>query len=45
MKLLNRDHGWNSTSLIGPRYWIYENETLSERRIRLENEHSIEDKL
>lgn len=38
LKLLNRDHGWNSTSVTGPRYWVYENETLSERRLRLENE-------
>lgn len=34
--LLNRDHGWNSSSVTGPRYWVYENETLSERRLRLE---------
>lgn len=36
--ILNRDHGWNATSVQGPRYWIYENETLSERRSRLEND-------
>ena len=36
--LLNRDHGWNSSSVQGPRYWVFENETLSERRLRLENE-------
>lgn len=36
--LLNRDHGWNSSSVTGPRYWVYENETLSERRSRMENE-------
>lgn len=34
--LLNRDHGWNSSSVTGPRYWVFENETLSERRLRLE---------
>lgn len=38
LKLLNRDYGWNSRSVTGPRYWVYENETLSERRSRLENE-------
>ena len=36
--LLNRDYGWNTSSVQGPRYWIYENETLSERRSRLEND-------
>lgn len=36
--LLNRDHGWNSSSVTGPRYWVFENETLSERRLRLETE-------
>ena len=36
--LLNRDHGWNSSSVTGPRYWVFENETLSERRLRLEND-------
>ena len=35
--LLNRDYGWNASSVQGPRYWVYENETLSERRSRLEN--------
>ena len=38
LKLLNRDHGWNSSSVAGPQYWVYENETLSERKLRLENE-------
>ena len=38
MTLLNRDHGWNASSVQGPRYWVYENETLSERRSRLESE-------
>ena len=36
--LLNRDYGWSASSVQGPRYWIYENETLSERRSRLEND-------
>lgn len=36
--LLNRDYGWNASSVQGPRYWVYENETLSERRSRLEND-------
>ncbi len=38
LTLLNRDHGWNSSSVTGPRYWVYEGETLSERRSRLESE-------
>jgi len=37
-KILSRDYGWNSTSITGPRYWVYENETLSERRLRIESE-------
>ena len=37
-KILSRDYGWNSTSITGPRYWVYENETLSERRLRIETE-------
>jgi hypothetical protein len=37
LTLLNRDHGWNSRSVTGPLYWVYENETLSERRQRLES--------
>ena len=36
--LLNRDYGWNATSVTGPRYWVHQNETLSERRSRLEND-------
>ena len=40
--LLNRDHGWNSSSVTGPRYWVFENETLSERRLRIVNEMNHE---
>jgi hypothetical protein len=39
IKILVRDFGWKSTQVTGPRYWVYENETLSERRLRLENEN------
>jgi len=39
IKILVRDFGWTSTQVTGPRYWVYENETLSERRLRLENEN------
>ena len=36
--ILGRDFGWNSPKVQGPRYWVYENETLSERRTRMESE-------
>ena len=36
LEILNRDYGYNWTTVQGPRYWVYENETLSERRLRLE---------
>lgn len=36
--ILSRDFGWNSPKVQGPRYWVYENETLSERRTRMESE-------
>ena len=39
IKILVRDFGWKSTQVTGPRYWVYENETLSERRLRLENQN------
>ena len=38
LKILTRDYGWSSTTVTGPRYWIYENETLSERRSRMESD-------
>lgn len=38
LTLLKRDYGWNVRSVAGPCYWVYENETLSERRLRLETE-------
>ena len=36
-KLLHRI-GWTLRAAQGPLYWVYEGETLAERRIRLENE-------
>jgi hypothetical protein len=33
-------HGGKLTAAQGPLYWIYENETLTERRFRLESEDS-----
>jgi hypothetical protein len=38
LEILTQDYGWNSTTITGPRYWVYENETLSERRLRMETE-------
>ena len=38
LDILTQQYGWNSTTITGPRYWIYENETLSERRLRMESE-------
>ena len=38
LSLLNRDFGKNWKTVRGPDYWIYNNETLSERRLRLEDE-------
>ena len=38
LKLLNRDFGKSWKAARGPDCWIYENETLSERRSRLESE-------
>ena len=38
LDILTEHYGWNSTTITGPRYWIYENETLSERRLRMESE-------
>lgn len=34
----NLDRGGRSTSFAGPRFWVYEGETLSSRRERLEEE-------
>lgn len=36
--LLNHYFGWDSESVCGTDYWKFENEILSERRLRLENE-------
>ena len=36
MDLLKNEHGKDWSSVRGPDYWIYENETLTQRRIRLE---------
>ena len=38
LDILTRQYGWNSTTITGPRYWVYENETLSERRLRMESD-------
>jgi len=38
LTVLNRDLGRNRVSCGGPRYWVYQNETLSERRNRMESE-------
>jgi len=38
LDILTEHYGWNSTTITGPRYWIYENETLSERRLRMESD-------
>lgn len=34
--ILTRDYSWRGSACQGPRYWVYENETLSERRNRME---------
>ena len=36
--LLNRDFGKDWKTVRGPDYWVYNNETLSELRVRLETE-------
>ena len=36
--ILNRNFGLNWVSYDGPNFWLYNNESLSERRLRLENE-------
>ncbi len=38
LTLLTRDYGWKASTVAGPHFWVYENETLSERRGRLESE-------
>ena len=38
MELLNKEFGKNWKSVRGPDYWIFENETLTERRMRMELE-------
>jgi hypothetical protein len=38
LTLLTRDYGWKASTVAGPQFWVYENETLSERRCRLESE-------
>ena len=35
-------HGGKLTAAHGPRYWIYQNETLTERRFRMESEDTEE---
>ena len=36
MELLTNEFGKNWKSVRGPDYWIFENETLTERRLRME---------
>ena len=38
MELLNKEFGKTWKSVRGPDYWIFENETLTERRMRMELE-------
>ena len=38
LDLLNTQFGKNWQSVRGPDFWIYENETLTERRLRMESE-------
>lgn len=38
LELLTRNYGWKSQTVAGTLYWVYEGETLSERRLRLEEE-------
>ncbi len=38
LTLLTRDYSWKASTVAGPQFWVYENETLSERRRRLEDE-------
>jgi hypothetical protein len=38
LTLLKRDYGWKASTVAVPQFWVYENETLSERRNRLEGE-------
>lgn len=35
---LLQEMGWKSTQVQGPNYWLYEGETLEERRLRIEEE-------
>ena len=38
LNILTTNFGKTWTTVRGPDYWVYENETLSERRLRLEDE-------
>ena len=38
LELINTQLGRNWTTVRGPDYWIYENETLTDRRLRMEKE-------
>ncbi len=38
LSILNRDFGKTRSSVRGPDFWVFENETLSERRVRMESE-------
>jgi hypothetical protein len=35
-KILTRNYDWVTSKVQGPLYWVYENKTLSERRVELE---------
>ncbi len=35
---LLKERGWKSNQVQGPNYWLYEGETLEERRLRIEEE-------
>ena len=38
LTLLQRDYGWNANAVQGTNFWEFENETLRDRRLRLEEE-------
>ena len=38
-KILTRNYDWVTSKVQGPLYWVYENKTLSERRVELETEN------
>ena len=38
-KVLTRNYDWSTAKVQGPLYWVYENKTLSERRMEMETEN------